>query len=100
MSYFDEMVVSSRSKSAASEIQEDELGKAGKAVIAFGKKHNLKVDTLWDGIHGQIVQFLPQGGMPGFRLEAADMKKLASIKGVRWIGSTTHGHLDVGVEHA
>ena len=55
-----------------------------KQVQAFEKLIGGKIDSIFDGIHGFIVDIKVSGGHGNYRFEADDLKKLLSLK-VRWI---------------
>ena len=67
----------------ASEISFNELiSNQQKQVLAFEKFFNGKRQTIWEGIHGYIVDIkIPMGRN---RLEASDLKNLSNMK-FRWI---------------
>lgn len=65
------------------EITEIPVVKANQ-VLAFEKILGGKHDSIFDGIHGFIVDIKVQGGHGNYRFEADDLKKLLSLK-VRWI---------------
>jgi hypothetical protein len=69
----------------ASEVQLKDLQPTQqKQVMAFEKLIGGKVDSIFDGIHGFIVDIKVSGGHGNYRFEADDLKKLLSLK-VRWI---------------
>ena len=55
-----------------------------KQVQAFEKILGGKYDSIFDGIHGFIVDIKVQGGHGNYRFEADDLKKLLSLK-IRWV---------------
>ena len=67
----------------ASEIEFKELDSAKqKQVQQFVKFFGGKIITIWDGIHGNIVDI--QMSQPNWRLDPSDLKDLISLK-IRWI---------------
>lgn len=67
----------------ASEIKFNELDSAKqKQVNAFVKFFGGKIITIWDGIHGNIVDI--QMSQPNWRLDPSDLKDLIALK-LRWI---------------
>jgi hypothetical protein len=80
-----------KSKTAASEVELSELTIEAQKVVAqlllLFEFNESDIDRLWDGIHGNIVNF--KSAMP--RLSAAQLKKLASIKKLRWIEGNEYG---------
>ena len=69
----------------ASEVQLKDLQPTQqKQVMAFEKLIGGKVDSIFDGIHGFIVDIKVSGGHGNYRFEANDLKKLLSLR-VRWI---------------
>jgi hypothetical protein len=69
----------------ASEVMYKELKPVHqKQVQAFEKIIGGKHSQIFDGIHGMIVDIEVSGGHGNYRFEAADLKKLLSLK-VRWI---------------
>lgn len=67
----------------ASEIKFNELDSTKqKQVNAFVKFFGGKINTIWDGIHGNIVDI--QMSQPNWRLDPSDLKDLISLK-IRWI---------------
>lgn len=69
----------------ASEVQLKDLQPTQqKQVKAFEQLLDGKIDSIFKGIHGFIVE-IKVSGVPGaYRFEADDLKKLLSLK-VRWI---------------
>ena len=65
------------------EITEIPVTKANQ-VLAFEKILGGKHDSIFDGIHGFIVDIKVQGGHGNYRFEADDLKKLLSLK-IRWV---------------
>jgi hypothetical protein len=65
------------------EITEIPVAKANQ-VLAFEKILGGKHDSIFDGIHGFIVDIKVQGGHGNYRFEADDLKKLLSLK-IRWV---------------
>jgi hypothetical protein len=55
-----------------------------KQVQAFEKIIGGKVDSIYEGIHGFIVDIKAIGGHGNYRFEADDLKKLLSLK-IRWV---------------
>ena len=55
-----------------------------KQVLAFEKIIGGKTDSIFEGIHGFIVEIKAVGGHGAYRFESDDLKKLLSLK-VRWI---------------
>ena len=55
-----------------------------KQVKAFEQLLGGKTDSIFEGIHGMIVEIKVSGGHGAYRFEAGDLKKLLSLK-VRWI---------------
>jgi hypothetical protein len=69
----------------ASEISFKELKpEHQKQIKAFEQILSGKVDSIFEGIHGMIVDIKVSGGHGAYRFEADDLKKLLSLK-VRWI---------------
>ena len=69
----------------ASEVQLKDLQPTQqKQVMAFEKIIGGKVDSIYEGIHGFIVEIKAVGGHGNYRFEADDLKKLLSLK-VRWV---------------
>ena len=69
----------------ASEISFKELKpEHQKQIKAFEQILSGKVDSIFEGIHGMIVDIKVSGGYGAYRFEADDLKKLLSLK-VRWI---------------
>ena len=67
----------------ASEIKFNELDSAKqKQVQQFVKFFGGKIITIWDGIHGNIVDI--QMSQPNWRLDPSDLRDLISLK-LRWI---------------
>jgi len=67
----------------ASEIQLKELDSTKqKQVQQFVKFFGGKVITIWDGIHGNIVDI--KMSEPNWRMDTSDLKDLISLK-IRWI---------------
>ena len=67
----------------ASEIQLKELDSTKqKQVQQFVKFFGGKIITIWDGIHGNIVDI--KMSEPNWRMETSDLKDLISLK-IRWI---------------
>lgn len=67
----------------ASEIKFNELDSAKqKQVNAFVKFFGGKINTIWDGIHGNIVDI--QMSEPNWRMDTSDLKDLIAMK-IRWI---------------
>ncbi len=65
------------------EITEIPVTKANQ-ILAFEKILGGKHDSIFNGIHGFIVEIKVSGGHGAYRFEADDLKKLLSLK-VRWI---------------
>jgi hypothetical protein len=55
-----------------------------KQVMAFEKIIGGKYDTIFQGIHGYVVDIKVIGGHGAYRFESDTMKKLVSLK-VRWV---------------
>ena len=69
----------------ASEVQLTDLQPTQqKQIKAFEQLLGGKVDSIFDGIHGFIVDIKVQGGHGNYRFEADDLKKLLSLK-IRWV---------------
>ncbi len=67
----------------ASEIKFNELDSAKqKQVNAFVKFFGGKIITIWDGIHGNIVDI--KMSEPNWRMDPSDLKDLIALK-LRWI---------------
>ena len=67
----------------ASEIKFNELDSTKqKQVNAFVKFFGGKIITIWDGIHGNIVDI--QMSEPNWRMDTSDLKDLIAMK-IRWI---------------
>jgi hypothetical protein len=67
----------------ASEIKFNELDSTKqKQVNAFVKFFGGKINTIWDGIHGNIVDI--QMSEPNWRMDTSDLKDLIAMK-IRWI---------------
>ncbi len=67
----------------ASEIKFNELDSTKqKQVNAFVKFFNGKIITIWDGIHGNIVDI--KMSEPNWRMDPSDLKDLIALK-LRWI---------------
>ena len=65
------------------EITEIPVVKANQ-VLAFEKILGGKHDSIFDGIHGFIVEIKVSGAHGPYRFEADDLKKLLSLK-IRWV---------------
>lgn len=76
----------------ASEVKFDEINpenqKLVTSLVGKGKEEN---QSYWDGIHGQIVDFLNVGHSKNLRMKKADLKKLLSDKNVRWVDISSIG---------
>jgi hypothetical protein len=69
----------------ASEVQLADLQPTQqKQVKAFEQLLGGKVDSIFDGIHGFIVEIKVQGGHGAYRFDADDLKKLLALK-IRWV---------------
>jgi hypothetical protein len=69
----------------ASEVSFNELKpEQQKQIKAFEQLLGGKVNSIFDGIHGFIVDLKVSGGHGNYRFEADEMKKLISLK-VRWV---------------
>ena len=55
-----------------------------KQVMAFEKVIGGKYDTIFQGIHGYVIDIKVIGGHGVYRFEADTMKKLIALK-VRWV---------------
>jgi hypothetical protein len=55
-----------------------------KQVMAFEKVIGGKVDSIYEGIHGFIVDIKAIGGHSNYRFEANDLKNLLTLK-IRWV---------------
>ncbi len=67
----------------ASEIKFNQLDSTKqKQVNAFVKFFGGKINTIWDGIHGNIVDI--QMSEPNWRMDTSDLKDLIAMK-IRWI---------------
>ncbi len=55
-----------------------------KQVMAFEKVIGGKYDTIFQGIHGYVIDIKVIGGHGAYRFEADTMKKLVALK-VRWV---------------
>jgi len=65
------------------EITEIPVAKANQ-ILAFEKILGGKHDSIFDGIHGFIVEIKVSGGHGPYRFEADDLKKLLALK-IRWV---------------
>ena len=69
----------------ASEIQLTDLQPTQqKQIKAFEQLLGGKVDSIFDGIHGFIVEIKVSGGYGAYRFDADDLKKLIALK-IRWV---------------
>jgi len=69
----------------ASEVQLTDLQPTQqKQIKAFEQLLGGKVNSIFDGIHGFIVEIKVQGGHGAYRFEADDLKKLLALK-IRWV---------------
>ena len=69
----------------ASEVQLDDLQPTQqKQVKAFEQLLGGKADSIFDGIHGFIVDIKVSGGHGAYRFDADDLKKLVALK-IRWV---------------
>jgi hypothetical protein len=69
----------------ASEVELTEIPVAkANQVLAFEKILGGKHDSIFDGIHGFIVEIKVSGGHGPYRFEADDLKKLLALK-IRWV---------------
>jgi len=69
----------------ASEVELNEIPVAkANQVLAFEKILGGKHDSIFDGIHGFIVEIKVSGGHGPYRFEADDLKKLLALK-IRWV---------------
>ena len=69
----------------ASEIKFDELDTDDKQLATSLQKHfGAKINTIWDGIHGKIVELEVKGGHGAYRFEKGDFQLLAKLR-VRWM---------------
>jgi len=53
--------------------------------------YKLDKQTVFDGIHGIIVNFMDQLNTPSIRLRKTDLKKIMSDKNVRWVDISAIG---------
>jgi len=68
----------------ASEVQLTDLQPTQqKQIKAFEQLLGGKVNSIFDGIHGFIVEIKVSGGHGPYRFEADDLKKLIALK-IRW----------------
>ena len=76
--------------SEAAEIAFDELPEPKKRTLqSLASKLGLKVTQVFDGIHGQIVDFSVSGQTAQrWRLATSDFKLIANLKGLRWVEMT------------
>jgi hypothetical protein len=65
------------------EITEIPVAKANQ-ILAFEKILGGKHDSIFDGIHGFIVEIKVSGGHGPYRFDADDLKKLLALK-IRWV---------------
>jgi hypothetical protein len=65
------------------EITEIPVAKANQ-ILAFEKILGGKHDSIFDGIHGFIVEIKVQGGHGAYRFDVDDLKKLIALK-IRWV---------------
>lgn len=65
------------------EITEIPVAKANQ-ILAFEKILGGKHDSIFDGIHGFIVEIKVNGGHGPYRFDADDLKKLIALK-IRWV---------------
>ena len=69
----------------ASEVELTEIPVAkANQVKAFEQLLGGKVDSIFDGIHGFIVEIKVSGGHGPYRFDADDLKKLIALK-IRWV---------------
>jgi hypothetical protein len=69
----------------ASQIKFDELKPADQSVVKQLQKHfKASVGTIWDGIHGRIVELRVNSVSGGYRFDKDDLKFLASMP-IRWM---------------
>ena len=69
----------------ASEVQISDLQPTQqKQVKAFEQLLGGKVESIFDGIHGFIVEIKVNGGHGPYRFDADDLKKLLALK-IRWV---------------
>jgi len=69
----------------ASEVQLDDLQPTQqKQIKAFEQLLGGKHDSIFDGIHGFIVDIKVSGGHGPYRFDADDLKKLVALK-IRWV---------------
>jgi hypothetical protein len=69
----------------ASEVELTEIPVAkANQVLAFEKILGGKHDSIFDGIHGFIVEIKVSGGHGPYRFDADDLKKLIALK-IRWV---------------
>ena len=69
----------------ASEVELTEIPVAkANQVLAFEKILGGQHDSIFDGIHGFIVEIKVSGGHGPYRFEADDLKKLLALK-IRWV---------------
>jgi len=80
-----------REVTAAAEIPISELP-ADRQAIA--KKLGMKIIDAWDGIHGYIIML--KGNMGTARMDAGDLKRLASDSNFRWLDASGRGQISIG----
>jgi len=75
----------SKSITEASEVQLTDLQPTQqKQVKAFEQLLGGKADSIFDGIHGFIVDIKVSGGHGAYRFDTDDLKKLVALK-IRWV---------------
>ena len=71
----------------ASEVQLTDLQPTHqKQIKAFEQLLGGKVNSIFDGIHGFIVEIKVSGGHGPYRFDGDDLKKLLALK-IRWVES-------------
>ncbi len=69
----------------ASQIKFDELKPADQSIVKQLQKHfKASVGTIWDGIHGRIVELRVTNVSGGYTFDKDDLKFLASMP-IRWM---------------
>jgi hypothetical protein len=84
-----ELMMVAKQLQGAEEIEYSDLPKDRQTLInkVFGKS---KVQGVWSGIHGYIVDVKGDGGI-GVRLDKSELKVLTSNSEFRWIEGTNRG---------